>query len=55
VKQLITDGDELFLIQNYSKEELANYDLGFQKGLAGEDFDDSQSHSWQRGWAAAQE
>jgi hypothetical protein len=59
----ISDDDAPFLIRNHSKvllrsrarEELADYDLGFQTGLAGEDFDDRQSPSWQRGWTAAQE
>jgi hypothetical protein len=60
---LITDDDAPFSIRNHSKvllrnrsrDGLADYDLGFQTGLAGEDFDDSQSPPWQRGWTAAQE
>ena len=46
---------DLFLLRERSKQEKADYDIGFAAGLSGRDFDDDRSSAWQRGWAEAQE
>ena len=36
-------------------EELADFDIGFQAGLAGEPLDETATAAWKRGWQDAQE
>jgi formylglycine-generating enzyme required for sulfatase activity len=49
----LIDGEGPYLLQKRSKDEMADYDAGFQAGLGGEEFDDTQNEAWQRGWADA--
>jgi hypothetical protein len=51
----LIDSEEPYLLQKRSKDEMADYDAGFQTGLGDEEFDDTQNETWQRGWADAQE
>jgi hypothetical protein len=51
---LIRD-DEPFLRRERSGEELADSDLGFMSGEAGEANDGIKSLAWQREWAEAQQ
>jgi hypothetical protein len=46
---------EPFDSRDRTDEELADHDIGFEAGLAGEPNDETKSPSWQRGWADAQE
>jgi hypothetical protein len=53
-KDLIED-NEPFDAEVRTDEELADYDLGREAGLASKPNDDTKSAAWQRGWADAQE
>jgi hypothetical protein len=52
--------DNTWTMANHScldktQAELLKYEAGFKAALAGERSDVTQSDSWQRGWAEAQE
>jgi hypothetical protein len=49
------DDTQPFDEREHTDEELADHDIGFEAGVAGEPNDDSKSEAWQRGWADAQE
>jgi hypothetical protein len=51
----INDDYEPFLMRERTPEELADYDASFMAAEQGEEWDDTKSFAWQRGWGEAQE
>jgi hypothetical protein len=51
----ITDDYEPFLIRQRTPQELADYDAGFKAAEEGEEWDETKSFAWKRGWGEAQE
>ena len=49
------DLDEPFMVTEHTAEEVADYDEGFAAGSEGNEFDDTKSLAWQRGWTEAQD
>ena len=51
----LIDDSTPFDARERTDEEIENYDLGVEAGLAGKPNDSTKSAAWRRGWADAQE
>jgi hypothetical protein len=51
----LIDNSTPFDARERTDEEIENYDLGVEAGLAGKPNDTTKCAAWQRGWADAQE